>query len=220
MRQLLQLLAMGAHCLRRYPPANARQKQRQQIQHRQLRREALRCRNRDLPPRHRRQRRIRLTRHRRIRIVHDRHRSQPARLRLAQRRQRVRRLARLRNHHHARIMQRVRRAIHVFARVLHIHGQPGVILQHDLASQPSMPARSTGRNHHALPAAQRLGNRTKDARVQCSARSVARHRRRQCLRLLVDLPQHGVRKSACRLHICFDLSGTQTRVRAAQPHVS
>ena len=119
-------------------------------------------------------------------------------LRLAQRRQGVRRLAGLGNCHDDGVAVDGRVAVAELAGVLHLHRDAGQLLEEVLADEPGVVARAAGGHDDAVDLAELLRREVQAAEVGGAVGLVepAAHRRRERLGLLVDLLEHVVREVA------------------------
>ena len=187
-----QPLQIGARHFRGHAPAFAREEQRHQVENGELRREALRGRDRELRSRSRDQCRAGFAHNRSVRNVRDGNGLHAARQGLALRRDRVGSLARLRDDHDDRVHRGVRRAITILAGILHIDGDAGKILDHDFARQARVPARTAGGDDQLLEGEQRAFDGIKFAGEDDVVLQVLRDGFRNGCGLLVDLPAHGV----------------------------
>ena len=131
----------------------------------------------------------------------------------------VGRLAGLRNHDDDRIGARVRGAVAILARVFHVDRFAGEIFDHDLAGEACMAARAAGGDDDFLESGQRGLDSLQRLWENYVAFYVAADRFANGLRLLVNFAQHEFRKRArvgarrgCgggRSSFLFGLSGHQ-----------
>ncbi len=143
---------------------------------------------------------VRLARDRRAHDVHDGHTARALLLRLPQRRQRVRGLARLRDRDDQRALVEHRVPVAQLGGVLGLHRDPRELLQHVLADQRRMPRRPARREHDAIVVRNILPGHTPGEPAQprptLLVQQAAPHRVTHRVGLLEDLLEHVVRESA------------------------